>query len=528
MAGVNPGMRTLFLHSMSKKFNRQETLTLVSLLVFAASVRIYLACVTYVIQRDGVTYVTLARMIVEGKSYEALAYPLAHPLYPVLMARLGGVIGNCIFAGTVISIVLGTLTLVPFYLLGRELVGKTAATIALALLAIHPYQARFSATVLADPTYIFFVCLSLWLAYRQVSGKAAFWGMLAGIAVGLAYLTKPEGMALLPVVILPPMIIAGPIAERLRKLLLSVAVVLAGFASVAFPYLLFLRQLTGGWVLTQKIRVGELTRIGGSQAGILANAYEWLRTFTETLHPLFLLVLLAGIVCRGQVPRRRQAWYGLAFVVLFGILTLLRLTTSGLLSKRQVLPIALVCLWWSGVGVVELAGLASKLRRRGKTRTAVEGGFRATLNWKLLLILTGALVVMVGIKTLKPQGRDKLPLKLTGEWIAKHWKAPCLPRVFHWGQSRPVFYADAYRFDSDLADKGLRSYREVLEALEARNADLFVAQASRLEGDIPGWPDDEGLSGMSLAHRQPIKRGDCIMVLVLERASKLLSATCQD
>ena len=505
---------------MSKPSQRSEALVVVSLLLLAAVVRSYVAGVTYVIQRDGVTYVTLARQIASGQALEALSYPLSHPLYPLLMAGLSKVTGDFVLAGAVISILLGTLTLVPFYLLARALVGIIPALLAMALLALHPYHTRFSATVLADPTYIFLVSLALLLGFRQAKGDSLLYGVWAGLAVGLAYLVKPEGMAVLPVVLLAPLLVrsAGPRSKG--RIALAMLMPLVGFLVMASPYLIFLRQLTGSWMLTQKVQVGQLAALGGSLS-LPTTAYEWPRTFAETLHPLFLAVLVVGIVYRKEVVRRQEARYGLAFVALFALLTFFRLASSGYLSKRQVLPMAMVCLWWSGVGLVEAAALLERLRRRRKPVSVPPGKSSADVSWKMLTIVTAFVVVLVSIKTLAPQGRAKLPLKYAGQWLVGYWNAPHPPRAYHWALSRPLFYAEAYRFDSNLADRGLSSYREVLAYLQERDADLFVAQESDLQRDIPDWPPAEKLEDMVLAHREPIGRkqsADHVLVFALDHS----------
>jgi hypothetical protein len=114
-----------------------------------------------------------------------------YPLYPLLVGLLGRLfLGHYVLAGVLISL---AATLIAFALL-RELafprVGAIGAERAVLYLAIFPF-AVFLGAVYSEALF-----LALALASFVLAERGRFLG--AGIAAGLAWLTRPVGVALLP------------------------------------------------------------------------------------------------------------------------------------------------------------------------------------------------------------------------------------------------------------------------------------------------------------------------------------------
>ncbi len=128
-----------------------------------------------------------------GATEEAAA--AFYPLYPLLVGILGRVLfGHYVLAGVIVSL---AATLGAFALLHRLALlwlGDTGARRAVLYLAIFPF-AIFLGAVYSESLFLF-----LSLASFVFAERGGFFG--AGVSAGLAWLTRPLGIALLPALVL--------------------------------------------------------------------------------------------------------------------------------------------------------------------------------------------------------------------------------------------------------------------------------------------------------------------------------------
>ena len=168
--------------------------------------------------------------------------PAFFPLYPGLVALLGRILlGNFVLAGVLISLAAGACAFVLLYRLARQRLGLAGAWRAVLYLALFP-TALFLQAVYSESLY-----LALVLAAFVLAERGRFLG--AGAVAGLAMLTRPVGLALLPALAF----LAWRAEDRRRELLrLSVSLPIAA----AYPVLLaiwtqeplgFLRAQDGIW-----------------------------------------------------------------------------------------------------------------------------------------------------------------------------------------------------------------------------------------------------------------------------------------
>jgi hypothetical protein len=117
------------------------------------------------------------------------------PLYPLLVKAVGTILGGrYVVAGVLISLTACAAAFVLLYRLGRELLDEAAASRAVLYLALFP-MALFLGAVYSESLYLLLSIGAFLLARR-----AHF--ALAGVAIGLAILTRSAGLALLPAVVL--------------------------------------------------------------------------------------------------------------------------------------------------------------------------------------------------------------------------------------------------------------------------------------------------------------------------------------
>ena len=118
-----------------------------------------------------------------------------YPLYPLLVGVLGRILlGHYVLAGVLLSLAatLGSFTLL--YRLAEDKLGAEGARRAVLYLAIFPF-ALFLGAVYSESLFLFLALAAFLLAER---GRF----LEAGAAAGLAWLTRPFGIALLPAVAL--------------------------------------------------------------------------------------------------------------------------------------------------------------------------------------------------------------------------------------------------------------------------------------------------------------------------------------
>ena len=182
------------------------------------------------------------RVAEDGYSDAPSSTPAFFPLYPALVGGLGRLLaGHYVLAGVLLSLTACAIAFVLLHRLAVTRLGEEGAARAVLYLAIFP-TALFLQAVYSESLYLALVLGAFLLAER-----GRFLG--AGTIAGLALLTRPVGVALLPALAL----LAWRADDRRRALLgLAVALPIAGL----YPLLLgiwidepfaFLRAQDGIW-----------------------------------------------------------------------------------------------------------------------------------------------------------------------------------------------------------------------------------------------------------------------------------------
>jgi hypothetical protein len=154
---------------------------------------------------DSVWFLRLAHDGYGGTEQAAAAF---YPLYPLLTGALGRVLfGHYLLAGVLISLTAALGAFVLLYELAEPRLGPAGARRAVLYLAIFPF-ALFLQAVYSESLFLFLVLASFLLAERSRF-------LEAGLVAGLAWLTRPVGIALIPALAL----IAWRAPNRLGALL---------------------------------------------------------------------------------------------------------------------------------------------------------------------------------------------------------------------------------------------------------------------------------------------------------------------
>jgi hypothetical protein len=192
-----------------------------------------------------------------GSAEEATA--AFYPLYPLLVGALGRVLlGHYVLAGVLISLAATLGSFVLLYRLAESKLGAEGARRAVLYLAVFPF-AVFLSAVYSEALFLFLALGSFVLAER-----GSFLG--TGAAAGLAWLTRPLGVALLPALAL-----LAWRAPRRREALLRLATAPALFA--LYPLWLWWR-IDDPWAF---LRAEDVWSRHLSWAGPLGGLWDGLR-----------------------------------------------------------------------------------------------------------------------------------------------------------------------------------------------------------------------------------------------------------
>jgi tetratricopeptide (TPR) repeat protein len=157
---------------------------------------------TCVYTPDSASYLTLSLSMARGSGYRDIGMPgdpaqLTYPpVFPLMLLPAAVVLpGNIILAGKALNILIGLLALVLLYRLLRRLYPPGRSALILAATALNPFFVQHSAEVMSEPAYSLFSTAALLLMLRvgEDAGMARPFG--AGLAAGLALLTRLIGVS---------------------------------------------------------------------------------------------------------------------------------------------------------------------------------------------------------------------------------------------------------------------------------------------------------------------------------------------
>ncbi|NOZ04874.1 MAG: glycosyltransferase family 39 protein [Chloroflexi bacterium] len=213
-----------------------------------------------VVKWDEPDYLLLGQHLWAGQGFTSGWVPEVHytPLYPLVTGFFNLIVHDLERASDVAYALFGALLLLPVWFLSRRVYGRRTAWTALALLAIFPpltISVLYWGTM-TEPLYLFLVFggLALLLAAHERQSWPAM-GM-AGVAFGLAYLTRPEAVSFFVAGLLWWLLSAHFHRPQNPRLAAGGGgLFIAAFLLVSAPYVVYLHTQTGHWSLSGKLAV---------------------------------------------------------------------------------------------------------------------------------------------------------------------------------------------------------------------------------------------------------------------------------
>ena len=183
----------------------------------------------------------IANLIADGRGFVA-PFPLEHgghveptaehpPLWPLLLAGASELGGNGLLAHRLVGVPVGVATVGVLALIGRRLGGDRAGLAVAAIGSVHPLLIAADGSLMSETLYGFWVATALLLTLRARERPTLGRMAALGAVIGLATLTRGEGVFLL-LLLAAPVSWRGAAATR-RRLALGAAALAAAVLVIA-------------------------------------------------------------------------------------------------------------------------------------------------------------------------------------------------------------------------------------------------------------------------------------------------------
>lgn len=376
---------------------------LVALLLFVGLLRGWLIVNTEVTARDSIGFIRYS-LLFDHKSWsEALCSQHQHPGYPVLVwltatpirAIYGTTPESMRVAAQSVNVVVSLLLAVMMFRLGKLLWDRYVGFFAALMFQFLPITGHHLSDGISDGLFLLLVVSALGALIRARAEGSGWRYALGGALIGLAYLTRPEGLLVLPAawLFLVGLQFVRSGKSTWRHVAAGLAIVTGSSVAAGSPYYLATGKITEK---PTALQILEESRAGPTENGgwpLFASVFA--STFApspstqvqlqRTLRTLFLelfqalnyaggfFLIWAVLFCR-KTLFRNPGFYLLAiyFAIHAAILVKLGLTVS-YVSDRHVMALVAIASYPCVIGLAHLCSLSGRFW--GEANANSEGDF---------------------------------------------------------------------------------------------------------------------------------------------------------
>lgn len=224
-----------------KKFKKKVLLTAVIIFLIAFGVRI----VNIEIIKDNPFFGypimdekyhdEWAKEIAEGHLFERIPFYRA-PAYPYFLGLIYAIFGQGYYLPRLISIIIGALSCILIYFIGKELFSHKVGVLSALLACFYSMLLYFDSMLLTVNLEIFFCLLGIFWLLKWLENRTNLSIILAGVFWGLASITRPNFLIFVPVLAIYILIILK--RESIRKRLNFVMLLITGIIPIVLPVIL--------------------------------------------------------------------------------------------------------------------------------------------------------------------------------------------------------------------------------------------------------------------------------------------------
>ncbi len=430
---------------------------LLLLLIPAFFIR-YVLAHAQIITIDGLLYIKIAKSISSGNIQGIVDYGFFN-LYSFLIALFQTFLHDWEFSGKVVSVVFGSLTIIPLFFLIRGLFNQNVAIVSTLFYTVHPRFVEYSSDVLREPVFWFFSVTALWFAWEGISHKKYSLFILSSLATGFAMFTRLEGAMIFLIVIFWVLWFILSDKRNKKRGLLYICIFLFSLPILASPALILMKNKFHRWEAGPSIsKISQLIYSNDQplklKPELLGHASSQLQAFfdlstrhryttflMEVLYKFFksfnailFLLFLCGVYKRRFIPYSQNdimvlLWFSVVFLGCF-----LYLTRIYYLGTRHGLLMVFPALGWAGAGFFEI-------RERIKQWLCDTELFRKYARFDAVFLFVLVLIVLVP-QTAFSDRSDKLELKKAGI-VLKNMGLSNTTFIVQPTLNRVAFYANA-------------------------------------------------------------------------------------
>ncbi len=474
--------------------DRKNALYLCAVLFISAFIIRFIIAKGQIIAPDGVFYIKIAKDIASGNLQGISEYGFFN-LYPFLIVLFQTVFGDWELSGKMVSIIFGSLTIIPLYLLVRGLFNKNVAIVSSLLYMVHPRFVEYSADVLREPVFWFFSLAALWLAWEGIAHKKIFLFVLSSLATGFAMFTRVEGALVVAIVLLWIIWFIFNDKENKKKGLIYACIFLFSLPILASPCLIILKNKLNRWEMGHSIdKIPQLLNSNDQPLKLeseflgqpsvklhaffdLSGRHRYVTFFMEVLYKFFksfnvvlFLLFLYGIYKRRFISYSKSDTYVLIWFLVAFAASFLYVSKTYYLSTRHGLLMVLPALAWAGIGFFEA---------RERIRKWLDGKrlFQRYARFDSIFLFFLILAILAP-QTVSSYRTDKVELRKAGialkrEGFSKNYFLiqPSLNRI--------AFYADSdivilpKEVDDNKIKEFINKYKGALLVIDERTIDGY-------------------------------------------------------
>jgi 4-amino-4-deoxy-L-arabinose transferase-like glycosyltransferase len=185
---------------------------------------------------DGLLFHAQANFIAQGHGFVdagtlifgGLARPTAQhpPLFSLLLSSISWLGHESILAHQLTCVVMSAAAVPLIGLAANEVAGARAGLVAAAIAAVYPNFWSSDAYIMSESLYVTMVALTLWMLYRLWNKPTMSRAIWAGVAIGLATLTRAEALLFVPFALVPLLVMrreGAPLKPRVTYLGVAIA-----------------------------------------------------------------------------------------------------------------------------------------------------------------------------------------------------------------------------------------------------------------------------------------------------------------
>jgi hypothetical protein len=399
---------------------REETCGLYLLLSLSLLLKIFLLCKSQIITNDGPRYINQAIQMLNGQFWPSVKADIIF-LYSFLIAGVGLIIPDLVLAGQLISLFASVLTVIPLYLLIRDIENSRVAFWGCSFFVILPSFNEYAVEVMRDSLFLFVFVSMILLAWRFLNGGG--WKYMAGamlLAIAGPFL-RIESLIFIPFFFLFSLIKVFLNRNWRWQCLLM----LIGFVGILLFASFYLKtvEIAGRHISLNNFfnyseDIKKVLKTVESALPGQGNENTLITTVTDNVRLIYfigiVLMLLKQITFIGiiflipgvysnSIKLSSGKIYVIGVALTYMVMAFDFNLRNGMMNERYLFVPVLMTLPWIGIGVERFSAMAS----------------RRYSHVVVFACLTIFLLVPLGMTIKKSYSPQPLSAKMAGEWIRK-------------------------------------------------------------------------------------------------------------